>query len=31
MSYFADATYFIEVGRLLRPGGYIVISGPPIQ
>ncbi|GMP47372.1 hypothetical protein CsSME_00015136 [Camellia sinensis var. sinensis] len=31
MSYFVDATYFIEVDRLLRLGGYIVISGPPIQ
>ncbi|CAL5331544.1 unnamed protein product [Camellia sinensis] len=26
-----NATYFIEVDRLLRPGGYIVISGPPVQ
>ncbi|RYR24562.1 hypothetical protein Ahy_B02g058066 isoform B [Arachis hypogaea] len=26
-----DATYFIEVDRLLRPGGYVVISGPPVQ
>jgi len=27
----ADATYFIEVDRLLRPGGHLVISGPPVQ
>ncbi|RAL48958.1 hypothetical protein DM860_001278 [Cuscuta australis] len=26
-----NATYFIEVHRLLRPGGYFVISGPPVQ
>ncbi|GAA0147215.1 methyltransferase [Lithospermum erythrorhizon] len=26
-----NATYFMEVDRLLRPGGYIVISGPPVQ
>ncbi|XP_058085010.1 probable pectin methyltransferase QUA3 [Magnolia sinica] len=26
-----NGTYFIEVDRLLRPGGYFVISGPPVQ
>ncbi|KAL6981885.1 putative pectin methyltransferase qua3 [Sarracenia purpurea var. burkii] len=26
-----DATYFIEVDRIIRPGGFIVISGPPVQ
>ncbi|GJT82300.1 probable methyltransferase PMT13 [Tanacetum coccineum] len=25
------ATYFMEVDRLLRPGGYLAISGPPVQ
>lgn len=26
-----NASYFIEVDRLLRPGGNFVISGPPVQ
>ncbi|KAH0855778.1 hypothetical protein HID58_084039 [Brassica napus] len=26
-----NATYFVEVDRLLRQGGYLVISGPPVQ
>lgn len=26
-----NASYFIEVDRLLRPGGYLAISGPPVQ
>ncbi|KAI3835429.1 hypothetical protein MKX03_034519 [Papaver bracteatum] len=26
-----NATYFVEVDRLLRPGGYFVVSGPPVQ
>lgn len=27
----ADGTYLLEVDRLLRPGGYFVISGPPVN
>ncbi|CAL9068060.1 unnamed protein product, partial [Musa banksii] len=26
-----DGTYLVEVDRLLRPEGYLVISGPPVQ
>ncbi|KAH9604077.1 hypothetical protein KSS87_010417 [Heliosperma pusillum] len=26
-----NASYFLEVDRVLRPGGYVVISGPPVQ
>ncbi|XP_043698214.1 probable pectin methyltransferase QUA3 [Telopea speciosissima] len=26
-----NGTYFVEVDRLLRPGGYFVVSGPPVQ
>ena len=29
--FFADGSYFIEVDRLLRPGGYFVISGSPVN
>jgi hypothetical protein len=28
---FADGMYLIEVDRVLRPGGYWVLSGPPIN
>ncbi|KAJ4952608.1 hypothetical protein NE237_029440 [Protea cynaroides] len=26
-----NRTYFIELDRLLRPGGYFVVFGPPVQ
>lgn len=26
-----NGSYMIEIDRLLRPGGYFVISGPPVQ
>lgn len=28
---FSDGTYLKEVDRVLRPGGYWVLSGPPIN
>jgi len=28
---FADGIYMMEVDRVLRPGGYWVLSGPPIN
>lgn len=31
LSSFADGMYMMEVDRVLRPGGYWVISGPPIN
>jgi putative homogalacturonan methyltransferase len=27
----ADGSYFIEADRLLRHGGYLIISGPPVR
>lgn len=30
-SFFADGLYMMEVDRVLRPGGYWVLSGPPIN
>jgi len=27
----ADGVYLIEVDRVLRPGGYWILSGPPIR
>lgn len=27
----SDGTYLIEVDRVLRPGGYWILSGPPIH
>lgn len=29
--YYADGLYLIEVDRVLRPGGYWILSGPPIN
>jgi hypothetical protein len=29
--FFADGMYLMEVDRVLRPGGYWVLSGPPIN
>lgn len=26
-----NGSYFMEIDRLLRPGGYFVVSGPPVQ
>lgn len=26
-----NGSYFLEIDRLLRPGGYFVVSGPPVQ
>lgn len=26
-----NGSYFLEMDRLLRPGGYFVVSGPPVQ
>lgn len=26
-----NGSYFLEMDRLLRPGGYFVLSGPPVQ
>lgn len=31
MSCGADGAYLIEVDRVLRPGGYWILSGPPIN
>lgn len=31
LSCLADGLYLIEVDRVLRPGGYWVLSGPPIN
>lgn len=28
---FADGLYLIEIDRILRPGGYWILSGPPIN
>lgn len=28
---FADGQYLMEVDRVLRPGGYWVLSGPPVN
>lgn len=29
--FFADGSYLVEMDRLLRPGGYFVLSGPPVN
>lgn len=29
--YISDGAYLMEVDRVLRPGGYWILSGPPIR